>query len=369
MITLLRQNWRRTWFLGNTEHIWREHKITPKRICSMTLRGLRNEHLTWSKAFCTWRVGLWRVVMAILRLAVETQALSADDALDKPLRRHQRDFLWRHIFLYQWWTGTVCHHDVVLASRNVCRRREEQTVINSPSRNHVDVTRCSLYLNCPCRSGTVGQTSLRPVWSAAPTAPPASQTPAGPVEPWTGCSGDAWLEKIKEYIKKASPFSVDSISLLGFQVVPTEEQIFSSLTLMLIKPDYSIQVNYKNVKHVEAELDLTILRWRHPAPHQPAAGSSCSWAACCLCSSLSPTCVTHMAPRWTNTANTFLYDSAGLRWANSGKLPYTEEGTNREERHTECCMIILELQLDVLDAEHREWQQRKLTSTINLRNI
>lgn len=107
-----------------------EHRTSPKKICTVTLRGRRNEHLTWSKAFCTCRVGLWRVVMAILRLAVETQALSADDALDEPLRRHQRDFLWCHIFLYQWWTGTVCHHDVILSGRNVCRRREEQTVIN-----------------------------------------------------------------------------------------------------------------------------------------------------------------------------------------------------------------------------------------------
>ena len=31
--------------------------------------------------------------MAVLRLAVETKALAADDALDEPLRRHQWDFL------------------------------------------------------------------------------------------------------------------------------------------------------------------------------------------------------------------------------------------------------------------------------------
>ena len=107
---------------------------------------------------------------------------------------------------------------------------------------------------------------------------------------------------------------------------------------MPIKP--WLQLNYKHVKHVEVELDLTILRWSRPAPHQPAAGSSCSWAACCLCSSLSPTCATHTAPRWPNTADTFLCDSAGLRSADSGKQPYTAEGTNRAERHMESFMNI-----------------------------
>ncbi len=77
----------------------------------------------------TWR--LWGgVVVAILRLAMETQALPTDETLHEPLRRHQRDFLWCHIFLYQWWTGMVCHHNIILASRNVCRWREEQTVNN-----------------------------------------------------------------------------------------------------------------------------------------------------------------------------------------------------------------------------------------------
>lgn len=64
--------------------------------------------------------------MAILRLAMETQALPTDDALDQPLRRHQRDFLRRHVFLYQWRTGTVCHHNIILARRNVCRWRGEK---------------------------------------------------------------------------------------------------------------------------------------------------------------------------------------------------------------------------------------------------
>lgn len=79
-----------------------------------------------------WR--LWGgVVMAILRLAMETQALPTDETLDEPLGRHQRDFLWCHIFLYQWWTGMVCHHNIILASRNVYRWREEQTVTDKSS--------------------------------------------------------------------------------------------------------------------------------------------------------------------------------------------------------------------------------------------
>ena len=69
------------------------------------------------------RCWLWRVVVAILRLAAETQALAADQTLNEPFRGHQRDFLWCHTFLHQWWTGVVCHHGVVLSSRNVCRQK------------------------------------------------------------------------------------------------------------------------------------------------------------------------------------------------------------------------------------------------------
>lgn len=154
-----------------------------------------------------WR--LWGgVVVAILRLAMETQALPTDQTLNEPLRRHQRDFLWCHIFLYQWWTGTVCHHNIILASRNVCRWREEQTVTNRApalyfyTAHYLDVMLWSLYLSCPCLPGTVGQRNLHPWWSAVPKAPLASQTPEGPAEPWTGCNGDAWLEREKIYVLK-----------------------------------------------------------------------------------------------------------------------------------------------------------------------
>lgn len=69
---------------------------------------------------------------------------------------------------------------------------------------------------------------------------------------------------------------------------------------------------------------LTTPRWHHPAPRRPAAGSSCSSAACSLCSSLAPKYERHRARRWPNTAGTSWYGSVGLRWAGSGKLPYTE---------------------------------------------
>lgn len=80
-----------------------------------------------------------------------------------------------------------------------CLQTEEQTV-KFPAQScftvHIIWTSWweSLYLNCPCLLGTVVQKNLHPWWSAAPKAPLASQTPEGPAEPWTGCSGDAWLE-------------------------------------------------------------------------------------------------------------------------------------------------------------------------------
>lgn len=58
---------------------------------------------------------------------------------------------------------------------------------------------------------------------------------------------------------------------------------------------------------------LTTPRWHHPAPRRLAAGSSCSSAACSLCSSLSPRYETRRARRWPNTAGTSWCGSAGLQ--------------------------------------------------------
>lgn len=70
---------------------------------------------------------------------------------------------------------------------------------------------------------------------------------------------------------------------------------------------------------------LTILQWHHWVQCQQATGSSCSWAAYCLCSSREPTSVTHRERHWPNTAGTSVYDSAGLQSANSDMLLYTRE--------------------------------------------
>lgn len=61
--------------------------------------------------------------MAILRLAVESQALPADDALDEPLWGHQRDVLGRHLRLHPRRAGAVRHHHLVPAGGDVCGRR------------------------------------------------------------------------------------------------------------------------------------------------------------------------------------------------------------------------------------------------------
>lgn len=74
---------------------------------------------------------------------------------------------------------------------------------------------------------------------------------------------------------------------------------------------------------MKSGLQLTILQWHHRVQCQRATGSSCSWAAYCLCSSLEPTSVTHRERRWPNTAGTSVYDSAGLQSANSDMLLYT----------------------------------------------
>lgn len=55
------------------------------------------------------------VVVAILRLAGEVLALTLDDALDEPLRRHQWHVLRPRPLLHLWRTGVVRHHHVVPA--------------------------------------------------------------------------------------------------------------------------------------------------------------------------------------------------------------------------------------------------------------
>lgn len=100
--------------------------------------------------------------------------------------------------------------------------------------------------------------------------------------------------------------------LRGCLVKDKEEQMGASLFLMTFH-------------HMKTKHHLTILRWHHRAQCRRAAGSSCSWAAYCLCSSLEPTSVTHRERHWPDTAGTSAYDSAGLQSANSDTLLYTTE--------------------------------------------
>lgn len=81
----------------------------------------------------------------------------------------------------------------------------------------------------------------------------------------------------------------------------------------------------KDVRSGDGELLPTTQRWPGPVPRQQAAGSSCSWAACFLCSSRAPTGVTRTARRWPGTAGTSWCDSAGRRWAGSGRPPCTSK--------------------------------------------